>query len=393
MREHTMTSPSPLHGIRVLDLSRLLPGPFATLILRELGADVLKVEDLQEGDYLRALPPTREGLGGAFYALNRGKRSIGIDLKKPTGRDLLLRLVASHDVLVESFRPGVLDRLGLDVETLRAANNTLVICRLSGYGQTGPLRQRAGHDIDFQALAGTLGLTGEGDGAPPLPGAQVADIGGALWATIGILAALRRGVFSDIDISMTESAMTFLLPWLGDQAFGAPPQKRGEGMLNGGLAAYRSYRCADKGHIAAAALEPKFWEALREELNLPVHPKDYTPAREHQDALHRELADTFAQASRDTWAERLAAVDTCVEPVLAPDELPTHPQHVARDVFFTFDDPLRGPSTQLRLPFGEPTEELTPAPKHGEHTDTVLKETGLSDAEIDALRRAHAILP
>ena len=380
-----MASASPLTGLRVLDLSRLLPGPFCSLILADLGADVLKVEDTRGGDYLRVVPPTKEGLGGAFYALNRGKRSLSLDLKREAGRAVLLRLLPRFDVLLESFRPGVLDRLGLDTATLWAARKDLVICRISGYGQSGPLRDRAGHDIDYLALSGVLGLNGEVGGAPMVPGIQVGDVaGGALWATIEILAALRAGGPADLDVSLTEGAMSFLLPWLGELAFGAAAKRRGENHLDGGLASYGTYGTADDRHLAVGSIEPKFWGALRQHLGQAVQMADHAPDPARQSALRAELAATFAEKTRDAWAEELAEVDACIEPVLALDELAEHPQHQAREMFFTLEDEERGPSQQLRLPLGPPVA-VTPAPAQGAHSREVLREHGFEDEEIDAL--------
>lgn len=352
---------APLAGLRVLDLSRLLPGPFCSLILADLGAEVLKVEDTVGGDYLRVMPPTKEGLGGAFYALNRGKRSLSLDLKREAGRAVLLRLLPRFDVLLESFRPGVLDRLGLAAPTLWAARPDLVICRISGYGQDGPLRDRAGHDIDYLALGGVLGLNGEAGGAPVVPGIQVGDVaGGALWAAIRILAALRAGGPADLDVSMTEGAMSFLLPWLGELAFGADTKRRGENALDGGLASYGSYRAGDGGHLAVGALEPKFWSKLRRHLGQPVAMADHAVEPTRQAALRQQLEATFAEKTRDVWAEELAEIDACVEPVLALDELGDHPQHRARQMFFTLQDDARGPSQQLRLPLGPPSPSPPP---------------------------------
>jgi alpha-methylacyl-CoA racemase len=376
----------PLRGIRVLDLSRLLPGAMCSLILAELGAEVVKLEDTGGGDYLRLIPPQREGIGGAFYALNRGKRSIAVDLKQPAGRDLLLRLLPGYQVLLESFRPGVLDRLGLPYRALSAVNPKLVLCSITGYGQSGPLRDRAGHDIDFLALSGTLAAGGAMGGQPGLPGFQLADLaGGALWAAIRVLAALHGGEGAHLDVSMTEGAMSFLLPWLGDAAFGATPLRRGEGTLNGGVAAYGCYRAADGGYVAVGALEPKFWGNLCRALGVSSPPTDIVAPPERQRELRGELERTFAGATRDEWSARLGSTDACSEPVLELEELAAHPQHAARGMFYTFDDPRRGPVPMLRLPVDGPPA-TTPAPSHGEHTDQVLTEAGLSVEELTRLR-------
>jgi crotonobetainyl-CoA:carnitine CoA-transferase CaiB-like acyl-CoA transferase len=387
-----MMTSGPLEGVRVLDLSRLIPGAYCSLILSELGADVIKVEDLGAGDYLRFFPPQRAGLGGAFYALNRGKRSICVNLKRPAGRELLLRLAGTSRVVIEGFRPGVLERLGLGYEALCAANPELVLCSITGYGQDGPLGARAGHDINYLALAGVLATGGAPGGRPCLPGIQVADVaGGALWGAVRILAALHGGGGAHLDISMTEGAMAFLLPWLGELAFGGEVQRRGEGMLNGGKACYNTYATADPPHhVAVGALEPKFWAALRQALGQAAEGSDPVAPAARQAELKAELDRTFAAATRDTWAQRLQAVDACVEPVLELEELADHPQHRHRGVFYELHDPTRGPVSQLRLPVdGRPAS--TPAPRQGEHTEQVLAEAGLSPDEIAALRADGAV--
>ncbi len=271
------TPPPPLQGVRVLDLSRLLPGPFCSLILAERGAVVVKVEDPRQGDYLRAFPPARGGLGGAFYALNRGKRSLALDLKAPAGREGLLRLLPRYRVVLESFRPGVMDRLGLGYEALRQANPEVILCSISGYGQDGPLRQRAAHDINYQALSGVLALGGEAGGAPALPGVQIADLaGGGLWPAVRILALLAAGRGGHLDVSMTEGALSLLLPWLGNLALDGQPMRRGAEPLNGGAARYRPYRTADGRYLAVGALEPKFWSSLCAQLGIPAAAPDAT---------------------------------------------------------------------------------------------------------------------
>jgi len=374
----------PLTGVRVLDLSRLLPGPLCSLILSELGAEVIKVEDTGAGDYFRNLPPQQGGLGGAFYALNRGKRSISVDLKAPAGRELLLRLLPRCRVVIEGFRPGVMDRLGLGFEALREVNPEIILCSITGFGQTGPLAGRAGHDINFLALSGVLAAGGTPDGPPGLPGIQVADVaGGALWAAIRVLAALQGGGGGHLDVSMTEGTMAFLLPWIGDMMFGGRPLARGEDMLNGGLANYNTYRTSDGKHVAVGALEPKFWDALQGALGLEAgagEPGEPRIARQSSELVER-LGQRFAAGTRARWAEELGRVDACADPVLEMDELAGHPQHRARGCFFTLEDPERGPLTQLRLPLdGEPRQE--PAPRQGEHTDQVLAEAGLAGEEI-----------
>ncbi|MGH2898842.1 MAG: CaiB/BaiF CoA transferase family protein, partial [Solirubrobacteraceae bacterium] len=260
-----------LDGVRVLDLSRLLPGGFCSLLLADHGADVLKVEDTGVGDYIRWAPPAVEGAAPSaasalFLALNRNKRSIRIDLKQEQGRAVLLDLVRCHDVVLESFRPGVLERLGVGYEALRAVNPRLVYCAITGYGQDGPLRDRPGHDMNYLGLVGLLGLSGAVDG-PPVPAAgQIADLGGgALMAAFGILAALRTaersGAGQVVDISMSDGALSWLALVAARLLADGVVPRRGGLELAGGLACYRPYACADGGWVTLGALEPKFWQA------------------------------------------------------------------------------------------------------------------------------------
>jgi crotonobetainyl-CoA:carnitine CoA-transferase CaiB-like acyl-CoA transferase len=378
-----------LSGVRVLDLTRLLPGPFLTMVLADLGADVVKVEDPRIGDYLRALPPSKGGMGGRFLAVNRGKRSAAIDLKTSAGRAALLRLAGRADVLVESFRPGVMDKLGLGYATLAAASPRLVVCSISGFGQDGPYAHRAGHDLDYLAVAGALAMGGEASGAPGLPGVQIADLaGGSLWGATAILAALlgreRSGRGAHLDISMTEGALALLSAELGNLDCGARPT-RGAEALNGGLASYGVYRTADDRYLAVGALEPKFWVALGHAIGRPARIDELAGGPTDQARVRAELAAIFATRSASEWQAALAGHDCCVELVVELSELDGHPLHQAREVFFTVDGgPGVGPLRQVRTPLGAPAAPRPP-PRLGEHTREVLAEAGLADAEIAAL--------
>ncbi len=379
----------PLEGVRVLDLSRLLPGPFCTLVLSDLGASVDKVEDPHVGDYLRVFPPLKNGLSGRFNALNRDKRSICIDLKKPEGRDALIRLSRRYDVLVESFRPGVMDRLGIGYSALSAANPRLVFCSISGYGQTGPLRERAGHDLNYVALAGVLGMTGAPDGTPPTPGVQLADIaGGALFSAVGILAALyaarATGRGRHLDVSMCEGSLAFLIPDLGNYDADGRVPHRGANLLNGGNANYGVYRTKDGRFLSVGALEPKFWIAFNEAIGRKGDLSELVGPPAEQAKLREELGAILASKTRDEWEAVFAGADACVEPVLAPDELERHPQHRARELFFELDG-----LKQVRTPLGRPTGHRAP-PALGGDTDAVLRDAGFSDEEIAALESAGA---
>ena len=378
-----------LQGIRVLDLSRLLPGPFLSMILADLGADVVKIEDPRLGDYMRQVPPAKGGIAGRFLAVNRGKRSVVLDLKTTAGREALLRMAAQADVVVESFRPGVMDRLGVGYAALTQANPRIVLCSISGFGQNGPYVERAGHDIGYLAIAGVLAMGGPAGGAPMMPGVQIADLaGGSLWGATAILAALvgryRTGKGAHLDISMTEGALALLAAEIGNLDCGLRAT-RGIARLNGGVACYGVYRTKDDRYLAVGALEPKFWLALNEAIGRPGNVAELLAEPESQAATRAELAAIFATRTAAEWSAALADVDCCVEVVTEIDELADHPQHRAREVFFTIDGGTGvGPVQQVRTPLGTPRSPRPP-PKHGEHTRDVLAEYGFSDAEITAL--------
>jgi alpha-methylacyl-CoA racemase len=380
--------PSPLAdalvGIRVLDLSRLLPGPFLTMVLADMGADVVKVEDPRVGDYLRAFPPSKHNMSGRFLAVNRGKRSLALDLKAPAGRDAFLAMCERADVIVESFRPGVLGKLGLAYETLARANPRIVVCSISGYGQTGPYTHRAGHDLDYIALAGVLAMTGPRGEAPQMPGVQIADLaGGALWSATAILGALvgrnRTGKGAHLDISMTEGALALLAAELGNFDCGARPT-RGTEALNGGLACYGVYRAKDGRYLAVGALEPKFWIALNQAIGRPPNVGELVGNADAQAKVRAEVAAIFATRTAAEWHAHLAEHDCCVEIVLELDELAAHPLHQAREVFFE----LPGEVKQVRTPVGAPNSPRFP-PTLGQHSREVLAEYGFDDARIAAL--------
>jgi alpha-methylacyl-CoA racemase len=384
-----------LAGIRVLDLSRLLPGGYCSLLLADYGAEVLKVEDTGLGDYIRWAPPHHAGAdpsaaSALFLALNRGKRSIRLNLKVKEGQDVLLRLVREHDVLLESFRPGVLDRLGVGYERLREENPRLVYCAITGYGQHGPDRDRPGHDMNYLARGGLLGLSGE-RGGPPVPAAgQIADLGGgAMMAAFGILAALhereRSGEGQLVDISMTRGAQSWLA-MVAARFFadGAVP-RRGELELAGGLACYRPYACAD-GWITLGALEPKFWQALCRGLG-----REDLLDRHMDPAVAGELEAVFAARTRAEWAAFDDAHGCCVEPVLDLDEaLARSPEAVVE-----IDQP--GAEAPVRL-LGPPVElSRTPAdgtragPALGADTDAVLAALGYDAGAVERLKAAGAV--
>lgn len=394
---------SALHGIRVLDLSRLLPGGFCSLLLADFGADVVKVEDTGAGDYVRWAHPVVEGAepsaaGALFLALNRGKRSVRVDLKTAEGRDVLLKLAEDADVLLESFRPGVLDRLGVGYEVLKQRNPGLVYCAITGYGQDGPYRDRPGHDMNYLGLVGLLGLSGEAGGPPVQAAGQIADLGGgALMAAFGILAALRErdrsGEGQLVDVSMSDGALSWLAMVAAARFAGGAAPRRGELELAGRLLCYRPYACAD-GWISCGALEPKFWQAWcrgvdREDL---IEHQFDPPGSE----AHREVQAVFASRTRDEWAAFASEHDCCVEPVLELDEALDSELVRARQMVVELDQP--GASTPVKL-LGAPVKlsrtpaepARAPGPTLGADTRAVLTDAGYDDAAIDALLSSGAV--
>ncbi|NVJ20159.1 MULTISPECIES: CaiB/BaiF CoA transferase family protein [Myxococcus] len=384
----------PLTGLRVLDLSRLLPGPYATLVLADLGATVVKVEEPEGGDYVRAMPPSRDDVGALFYGLNRNKRSLTLNLKTPEGRDALKRLARTHDVLVESFRPGVMDKLGVGESVLRAENPRLIYCAISGYGQTGPDRLKAGHDLNYVARAGLLGYGGEAGGAPAFPGVQMGDIGGgSLFALVGILAALhereRTGKGRLVDVSMTDGATAFLHMHLAARLFmgeqGAPLE-RGREALNGGYACYGLYRTADDRWLAVGALEPKFFAGVCERLGRPELLEDAYMPGEAGARVKAELTRLFAEQPLAYWAEKFAGSDLCVEPVAEGDEVLADAQLRARGLFVEAEDARLGRKvTHLLTPLRMGPTPLREPPELGQHSREVLVEAGFTEEEMARL--------
>jgi alpha-methylacyl-CoA racemase len=388
----------PLEGMKVLDLTRLLPGGYCTMLFADLGADVLKIEEPGKGDYIRWMDPFKGGHSSGHLALNRGKRSMTLNLKNEGGREVLLRLVRDADVVLESFRPGVMDRLGVGYERLAQENPGIVYCAITGYGQDGPYKDRAGHDANYLGYAGVLGIMGPREGDPSIVGVQIADVGGGgMMAAVGILAAMQdrartgRGRF--IDISMMDGAMS----WLGVHAAGyfidGVPPKRGQMRLSGLLACYRVYRCADGKYVTVGALEPQFWAALCKALGVPELAERQMAPPEEQDALGEQIQEILLRRTRDEWVRELADLDACFGPVNDFAEAFADPQVVARGMRAEVPT-SEGPAGVVANPIkmvGEEQPPLGPAPGFGEHTDEALRSAGYSDSEIAALREAGAV--
>jgi crotonobetainyl-CoA:carnitine CoA-transferase CaiB-like acyl-CoA transferase len=377
----------PLTGIRVLDLTRLLPGAFCSMLLADMGADVIKIEDPAGGDYMRWTPPTVDGRSVLFNALNRNKRSVALNLKAKAGRELLLRLVETADVLVEGNRPGVMDRLGLGWDVLHARNPKLIVCSITGYGQDGPFAERAGHDLNYMAIAGGLGLNGEKGGPPSPLAVQVADVGGGglqpAVAILGALVAVQRGGHGRwIDAAMTDGAVSWLALVFAARAAGEEVA-RGDQRLAGRHACYRLYACKGGGFYSVGALEPKFWAALCSALGRPDLVELQFAEGEEGRRVHEQMEAVFASRTRSDWERQLSGLDACCEPVLELDEVALHPQVAARRLFESRAGGVEvRPAVLLRDDW-----RRRDAPGLGEHTLEVLAEVGVDEGRLEELKQ------
>lgn len=371
----------PLQGIRIVELAGIGPGPFAAMMLADMGADMICVD--------RATPATSPGYrqpSGAI--LRRSRRSIGVDLKNPEGQELVLRLVAGADGLIEGFRPGVAERLGVGPEACLARNPRLVYGRMTGWGQDGPLAPTAGHDINYIALSGVLSAIGTLDGPPTVPLNLIGDFGGggmllALGMVAGMLEARRSGEGQVIDTAMAEGAALLATAIYGLHGAGWWTE-RGTNIFDGGAHFYGVYRCADGGYMSVGPMEPQFYAELLKLLELDPAglPQQYDRTRWPE--AREVLAAAFATRSRDEWCAVFEGSDACVAPVLDFDEAPRHPHNEARQNFVRIDG-VTQPAPAPR--FGRtPSEVSRPPPEPGAHTEEVLGELGLSAGEISALR-------
>lgn len=381
----------PLAGISILDLTRLLPGGYATLLLADLGADVLKIEEPGKGDYIRWTPPVVGEHSAAHIALNRNKRSMTLNLKSEAGRDIFVQLAARSDVVIESFRPGVMDRLGVGYDVLSTGNQGLVYCAISGYGQTGPRSQVAGHDVNYIGYAGVLGINGESGRRPVIPGVQVGDLGGGgMAAAVAILAALVKrsvtGRGDRCDIAMADGAMSWLTIHAAEFVATDTEPERERMHLSGRYPCYRVYPAAD-GWVSVGALEPQFWAALCDALGRPDLVNDAFATGARRDEVIGDLDELFATKSRSEWMSELEGKDVCVGPVNSFTEAFEDEQFVSREMVFEADVPGVGPwkhvGNPLKMTSAPGSSFRLPPPRMGEHTGAVLEELGLAGSESD----------
>ncbi len=404
MNQQPKTSrPGSLEGLRVLDLTRVLAGPFCTQILADHGADVWKIEKPGEGDDTRAFgPPFVGGESTYFLSINRNKRSLAVDLKDPRGLDLVYRLADQCDVVVENFRPGAAERLGLGAEQLRARNPRLVYCSISGFGQTGPYRDRAGYDLAIQGLSGLQSLTGAADGPPTKVGTSIADLVSGLYAVQGILLGLVRraktGQGETVDVSMLDSVVSLLTYQASSYLHTGRVPKRA-GNRHPSIAPYETFAAAD-GHFNLAVGNDAQWRKLCELLKDQTLTEDArfftNPQRvAHRDEVFATLSQAFAKDSVATWLRRLQKAGVPCGPILDVGQVLEHEAVLARDMVVAMDHPTAGP---IRVPgvaiklTEAPGQVRTPPPGLGEHTDSVLTDVlGLSADELCTLRMAGVI--
>ena len=395
MQDHTDARRAPLEGVRVLDLTRLLPGPLATQHLADYGADVIKVEDTGAGDYARTMGAMGGDTSWFYQVVNRNKRSLRLDLKQAEGRALFLRLVESADVVVEGFRPGVMARLGLGYEALAERNPRVVLCSISGYGQTGPYALRAGHDINYLGYAGVLDQIGTAGSAPALSNVQIGDLlGGTMGAVMGIMVALfdaqRSGLGRHVDVSMTDASFAHAIFPLTEVLASGRVRPRGEDLLSGGVPCYGVYETADGRHMAVGALEEKFWHLLCDTLGRADLKPGHLAEGVEGARVRAELAAIFCSRSQRDWVAIFDAVDCCVTPVLRLEESLEDAQLQARGMVVEVGGVRQfGPAVRMTA---MPSAAARAAPTQaGADTDAILASAGVDAATIGRLRAAGVI--
>ncbi len=386
--------PTPLEGIRVLDLTRLLPGPYCTMLLADMGAEVIKIEEPNFGDPARFAPPRLKETGSLFLTVNRNKKSVSLNLKDQRGVEVFLKLAGNADVVVEGFRPGVVDRLGVGYKAVSAVNPRLVYCSITGYGQTGPLSARAGHDINYAALGGVLGLTTDARGTPVLPAVQLADLSGGLMAAIAILAGVisckNTGKGQYIDISMLDTTLS-MLPVMASHFFAGEQLEVGsQTPLTGLYPCYNVYKTKDSKFLSLGALEEKFWREFCSAIGRKdLMDKQFARGKERE-RIFTELRSLFLSRTQAEWLKVFEGRDFCCEPVLNFADALTSEQAVARAMLFEMEHSVEGPIKQMGSPFKfseTPISMRMAAPRLGEHTEEVLRSIGYAKEELARLHR------
>lgn len=387
----------PLKGLKILDFSTLLPGPYATQLLADMGADVLRIEAPKRPDLLKMMPPMVGKVSAAHASINRNKKSLALDLKHPEAKQIIDKLLSSYDIIIEQFRPGVMEKFGLDFNTLKKKYPKLIYCSITGYGQTGPLKDRAGHDINYLALSGLASYSGRMETGPVLSGTQTADIaGGSHHAVMAILAAvierLTTGEGQYLDISMSDAALSLNTMFgAGALASGNDPAC-GTEMLNGGLF-YDYYQTADGRYLSIGSLEPAFAIALLKHLDLESYLVKITDQRPENQAIIKDaIASKIIKKSLDVWVSEFETLDACVEPVLTLSEASKHPHFFARNMIIEAFDEAGNKVKQINtaLPFKQ-IESVTTGCTLGFHSKDILTNLSYSEEDIAELIKSGCI--
>jgi crotonobetainyl-CoA:carnitine CoA-transferase CaiB-like acyl-CoA transferase len=387
-----------LAGIRVLDLSRMLPGPYASMMLGDLGAEVIKVEEPTVGDPTRWSPPAIGKQSAAFLQVNRNKKSVALDLKQSEARHLFLMLAETADVVLEQFRPGVVDRLGIGYDVLKQANPRMVYGSLTGFGQSGPHRDRSGHDMNYLALAGVLGLTTDERGKPVIPGVQVADLAGGMVAAFAILAALmareRTGRGQYVDVSMFDVMLSMLAVPAAHHFAGKTIEVGGKYTLTGAYPFYNVYETSDGKYMTLGALEPKFWANFCKAVERAELIGRQFDEGERRENLFAEVRAIFQARTQSAWIDLMREADCCCEPVLSMTEAFAHGQTLAREMVSHVTTSTGEQVAQLGPAYrlsDTPPQMRSAAPALGEHTDELLESIGIAAPERERLRQAGVI--
>jgi alpha-methylacyl-CoA racemase len=385
---------SALEGIRLLDLSRMLPGPYSSMMLADLGAEVIKVEEPTIGDPTRRSPPIVDGQSAPFNQVNRNKKSIAIDLKQSQGREMFLKLASRADCVLEQFRPGVVDRLDINYEVISRVNPRIVYCSLTGFGQNGPHRQRSGHDLNYLALSGVLGLTTDDRGKPVIPGVQVADLAGGMIAAFAIVAALlergRTGRGKYVDVSMFDVMLSMLPIPAAHHFAGKSIEVGGKYVLSGAYPFYNVYQTSDGKYMTLGALEPKFWANFCRKIGREDLVSRQFDSDERRDDLFEQVRAIFKSRTQADWIGTMRDADCCCEPVLSMREAFQHEQTRARGMVQDFGAAINQLAPAYKMSDGH-LPSFEPAPTLGQHTDELLAEIGISENERAILRNAGVI--
>lgn len=388
---------APLTSLKILDFTTLLPGPFASMMLADMGAEVVRVEAPHRPDGIRFVPPFDEDISAWHGVLNRSKRSLALDLKQPGATEVVKRLVGEggYDIVLEQFRPGVMERLGIGYEVLRQVNPRLIYCAITGYGQTGPYKDRAGHDNNYLAMAGVMSHTGRREGGPVPLGVQIADVGGgSLGATTAVLAAVIERTHSGegqlVDVSMFDMAVAWHSHVISQYLVGGMVPERESWHLNGG-SFYDYYETADGRFLSVGSLEPKFWTGFCHAIGRPdLVNAGLTPDAATQQRVKAEVRQVVGERPLSHWTALFAELDVCVEPVLTVPEMLDHPHTQARKLVVHVPKPNGQSQAQIAMPikFSRSHSNYKHIGAHlGAHTDEILTEIGYNESDIDRLRQ------